>query len=144
MSNEAISQTNAAVTSKIRTTATEIGQAVNQFIYLTSDQIVAYVSKMGQLLTAEHNRYNQRPLSTTLLAGNQKSAQSPQQGRTVSKSVMEKIAGFAKKAEQFQSLYEIPSGTPAFYVVAFLSKLTDSGIAKEAKNAFHEERVLNA
>ena len=110
MSNEAIPKTNTAVISKIRTIATEIGQAANQFIDLTSDQIAAYISKMVRLLTAEHNRYDQRPLSTTLLAGNQKPTKSLQQeNRTVSESAMQKVAGFAKKAKQSQSCIQIGS-----------------------------------
>jgi hypothetical protein len=140
------SQTNAALTSKVRSTATEIGhQVVNQFISLTSGQIAAYMSKIGQIQIAEHNRYNRIPLKTTFQAENHKSAQSPQQNyesRIVSKSEQEEIAELAKKAEQSHLKYEISSGTSAFRAIAFLSKLIDSSIAKEAKNAFYEQRVL--
>ena len=143
MGSEVTPQTNAGVFNKVRSVATEIShQVVNQFISLTSGQIAAYISNIGRFKTPEHNRYNRSPLNRTLHAEKQKSNQSPQQNSTVSKSIKETIAELAKKAEQFVSLYEIPSGTSAFYAVAFLSKLIDSAMAKEAINAHREQEVL--
>ena len=45
-------------------------QSGTPHISLTSDQILAYLSKIINLFSAGHNRYEQRPLNTTVVASN--------------------------------------------------------------------------